>query len=238
MGKDRATEFLDKAEKLLRWTEKNLEMLRKFGTHAEMDDVEREFVAALLNIDSMHQALADAAKKLEKTEWRNALNESRESDVLLNYLWNARNSETHDALVKWRPSLKTAQLRVIEPDRANQVALFQSLFPYSSSTAALICYVYCARSELALIEILKQGGKPSPERMRTAGVELWFSIDSLVLDSFEIGRGKGARKIPAPCTHLGKPTSASADIALHNAIDFYGKKLKELKATCQTTELI
>ena len=127
--------------------------------------------------------------------------------------------------------MKKADLRVIDSDRTNQVALFQSCFPFPSSTAALMCFVFRARSELALIEILRQGGKPSSERMRAAGVELLFSIDCLALDTFDLGHGKGARKIPAPCTHLGKPMPPSADVALQNAIDFYANRLEELKAT-------
>ena len=228
MDKIRAGDFLDKAEKLLAWGGMYLEEMRNYGRHAELDDVERVFVSILLTLDSVHQALVDAAKKLDLDQWRDQLNQLRENDILLRYLWKARNSETHDALVKWRPSMKHIEMRVIDPSRTAKIA-DPRMIGQQASIARLFCYLFDARNEAELIEVLKENPKPSLEKQAEAGVELLHSLDSLSLDSFSLGRGNGVQTIDAPTSHLGKMLPPSADQAVLHGLEFYKSKLNELK---------
>lgn len=228
MDKGRAGDFIDKAEKLLAWGGTYLEEMRNYGRHAELDDVERVFVSILLVLDSVHQALVDAAKKLDLDQWRDQLNQLRENDILLRYLWKARNSETHDALVKWRPSMRHVELRVVDPIKATKIA-DPRMIGRQASIARLFCYLFDAKNEAELVEVLKVNPKPSLQRQVEAGVELLHSLDSLSLDSFALGRGNGAQTIDAPTSHLGKVLPPSADRAVLHGLEFYKSKLNELK---------
>ena len=82
---DRATQFSNKAEKLMAWIEQTIDKFEEFGKISDTDNVEREFFVLLSLYESLYQAIVDAAKKLESEEIRGQINKDREEDELLNY---------------------------------------------------------------------------------------------------------------------------------------------------------
>lgn len=228
MDKDRASDFVAKAEKLLNWCDQYLEEMRQFGRLGDVEHVERIFVSLLLHFDTIHQALVDAAKKLDQNQWRDQLNETREQDPLLRYVWKARNSEAHDALVKWRPSMKHVEFRVVDPVKANRITGSVQMGG-KEDISRLFCYVYGVKSEQELIKIMKRNPQPSVQAQQDAGVQLLQSLDSLSLDDFTIGRGRGAETVTAPSSHMGAVLPPSADQAVLHCIGFYRGMLNQLK---------
>jgi|LGVE01.1.fsa_nt_gb hypothetical protein len=228
MNKERATDFSEKADKLLGWCDQLLEEMRTHGRAGAVGDVERVFVSLLLFFDSIHQALADCAKKLDQDQWRDQLNQFRESDPLLRYLWKARNSEAHDALVKWRPSMKHIDFRIVDPAKATNIA-DPAAIGQRAAISKLISFAYEVASEQDLIEKLKISPQPSKKAQEEAGVQLLQSLDSLSLDSFTIGRGRSAETIQAPSSHAGALLPPSADQAVLFAVRFYRSKLSEIR---------
>jgi hypothetical protein len=228
LDKDRATDFADKAEKLLKWCDQYLEDMRQYGRSGDVELVERTFVSLLLLFDSIHQALADSAKKLDLYQWRDQLIQVREQDSLLRYLWKARNSEAHDALVKWHPSMKHVDFRIVDPQKAAKIAN-PAVVGQRAAISKLICYAYEVENEQALIEKMKSNPKPSVQAQQEAGIQLLQSLDSLSLDDFTIGRDRNAETVAAPPSHLDATLPPSADQAVFYAIKFYRGKLDELK---------
>ena len=227
MDKERANDFAQKAEKLLRWSDVYLDEMREHGRHGRVDDVERIFVSLLLFLDSVHQALVDCAKKLDLDKWREELNQIREQDQLLRYLWKARNSEAHDALVKWSPSMQHVDFKIVDAEKTNKIV--RGAASQGEAVLRVFCYAYQASDEKDLIERMKQNPIPSKERQQHAGVELLISLRSLSLRSFRIGRGRDAETIDEPTSHFGQQLPPSADQAVLFALRFYKRKLEELR---------
>ena len=228
MDNDRALAFLGKAEESLDWCDKHLLEMRQHGQQGKISDVERSFVALLTLIDSIHQALVDAAKKLDLTDWRDELNQIREEDPLLRYVWKARNSKTHDALVIWRPSMKHLELRVLDPIKAWLVV--PKKMDTREAISAMWCYLYGVNTQNELIEAFKANPIVSQEKQNRAGVAVQIPRDSLSLDDFTLGRGKKAERLSAPDSHLGATLPSSADQAAFFCIKFYRDKLRELSS--------
>ncbi|MEI7610306.1 MAG: hypothetical protein WCJ64_23250 [Rhodospirillaceae bacterium] len=222
----RASDFLNKAEKLLSWQAFQLEEMREFGRHGKLDDVERSFWLILCLVDSIHQSLVDAAKKLGMEDWCDELIHLRNNDPLLYYMWKGRNSEVHDALVKWRPSMKHINMRIVDAAKVRNIV---GNLPPQVHVNALLCFVYGAHSKNDLIEAMKQNPIPSPEKQFEAGIEIIESLESLSLDDFQIGPGRRAETISAPTLHMGKHMPPSADQAVRFALEFYKGKYEELK---------
>lgn len=229
MDKDRAGNFLDKADRYLRWTAQYFDQMRAHGRKGELDAVERIFVSILLLIDSTHQALVDAAKKLDLTDWRDDLNQKRETDVLLRYLWLARNSETHDAIVKWRPDMRHVDLRIVDAVKADRIGLPQ-VWGSAGAINWIFRFVYDAKTQAELIERIKTNPVPSEKKLTDAGVEFLYALDSLCLDPFPLRRGGSFETIAAPTSHLGISVSSSADQVVFNGLEFYKNKFVQLKA--------
>lgn len=230
MDKERAKEFFDKAERLLRWGEELLAEMQAHAATGTVDKVERTFVSTISFFDSLHEALVDCAKKIDQEDWRSQLNAFREADPLLRYLWKARNSETHDALVKWRDGMKLVEMRIIDQKKADEAMGFSRLCGEKAALEKLFCVVYGVDSREALMEKLKEGTPPSPDAMVRVGVELIHSLDALALDAFSIGREKKAERIDAPTSHNGKVLPPSAITAVRAAISYYQAKLDELRS--------
>ncbi|MBF0527738.1 MAG: hypothetical protein HQK55_00425 [Deltaproteobacteria bacterium] len=228
MDKERATKFAVKAEKLLGWCDQSIEEMRAYGRVGAVGDVERVFVCLLQFFDSIHQALADCAKKLNQNPWRVQLNQFRESDPLLRYLWKARNSEIHDALVKWRPSMKHIEFRILDSIKATKIA-DPAAIGDRAAISKLVCFVYEVATEQDLIEKFKINPHPSTKAQEAAGVQLLYLLDSLSLDSFTIGRGLDTETIQAPSMHDGALLPPSADQSVYFAVRFYRNKLGELR---------
>jgi len=221
---DRASEFIEKANKWLSWSDSNYQEMLEHGKRGRIQDVERAFVSLLLLLDSIHQSLVDAAKKLDEHAWRNRLNELRATDPLLRYLWNARRSEAHDALVKWQPSMKQIQAKVILPETARIIQL-GSTSEYMA-IQRLFFRAFEVATEEEFFEKVKIGFIPTREAQLNAGIEVQFSLDSLSLNEFKIG----SDKIAPPEKHLDKVLPPSATEAARFAIEFYRNMLDELKA--------
>lgn len=234
MDKNRATDFADKAEKLLKWCDQYLEEMRHYGRSGDVEHVERIFVSLLLLFDSIHQALVDSAKKLNLDQWSDQLNQAREQDSLLRYLWKARNSEAHDALVKWRPSMKHVDFSIVDTQKATKIAN-PAVLGQRAAISKLICYAYEVETEQELAEKMKHNPKPSVQAQQDAGIQLLQSLDSLSLDDFTISRGRNAETVAAPNSHLGALLPPSADQAVFYAIKFFRGKLDELKVQIGAT---
>jgi hypothetical protein len=76
---------------------------------------------------------------------------------------------------------------------------------------------------------MKKDPHPSAEAQQKAGIQIIQSLDSLRLDDFTIGRGRGIESISAPSSHLGTALPPSADQAVLLAIKYFRGKLDELK---------
>jgi hypothetical protein len=228
MDKERATDFAKKAKKRLGWCDELLEEMRVHGRIAAVEKVERTFVSLLLLLDSVHQALGDCAGKLDEKTWVTDLNSARNADPLLRYLWKARNSEAHDTLIKWRPSVKHLEFQVVDTNKAN--AVVGGVQNQRASVVKLICFAYGADNELDLIEKMKTNPLPSEIAQGAAGIRLLQSLDSLSLKSFTIGRGGSAEVVQPPSSHGGAFLPPSADQAALFGIRFYYGKLGELLA--------
>jgi hypothetical protein len=223
---NRALDFLNKANKNLDWANYYLEEMRKSGRQRKFDEVERNFWVSLTLFESIYQSLVDAAKKLDMEEWRDDLIEVRQSDSLLHYMWKARNSEVHDALVKWIPGMEHVNMRVIDAMKVSRIAFFRTGW---AATAAIFCYVYEVRNEEELIELFRKNPPlPSKEKQFEAGVEVIDSLSSFSLLNFSIGQGRGKKTIYAPTTHMGNIILPSADVAMNLTLEFYQNKLNEI----------
>ncbi|MEZ0236855.1 MAG: hypothetical protein ACAH06_02215 [Methylophilaceae bacterium] len=222
----RAAAFLEKAQRYAGWLESAAAELQEHGIHARMADVERVFAAILSHIASLHDALIACAKKLGIDQWHEELDRSRKSDQLLFYLWMARDSETHDAIVKWRGGMRHIEIMVIDSSRANAaVGMYLNKVERDEK---LLCYVYGVKTKDGLVRKMKEHRRPSQEKMDSAGVRLLFALDSLALSDFKTTIKRTKIYVAAPESHMGEMLPPSAHEAVRFSIRFYKKKLAEL----------
>ncbi len=222
MDIDRASQFIKKAEKLVGWIEDTIVKLEASGKVPDADSVEREFFVLLGFYESLYQAIVDAAKKLNLHNLREKINADRENDELLRYFRFARNSEVHDAVLKWTPSMRHLEVRVIDSSKTNMIT------GGHSNLNKLFCYLYGANSQEELIRIIKEKPTPDRERCEKAGVSISLNLDCLSLKSFQICRGKKRFTVKEPNNHLGKLIPPSAWICVKEALNYYRKKLTEV----------
>lgn len=223
----RADEFIAKANQRLKWGSQFLEEMRQHGRHMNIEDVERIFVANIQNIGSIHEALLSAARKLNQPQWCDQLQQTRQNDLLLRYLWKARDSEVHDSLVKWSPNIKYLELKVVDANKANKVPATWAMLG-KPEVANLFCYIYGAKNVDEFIERFKANPKPPIQKMTEAGVEILQQLDTLGLRSFSC-RDKGkVVTIAEPTAHLGASIPPMADQAVFLSLKFYQGKLDEL----------
>jgi len=229
----RAKQFIARADKLLRWAESAADEMQRYGAEQRMDDIERTFAALLAYISSAHESISSAAKHLRMKDWRKALDNLRYTDELLFYLWKARDSETHDSVIKWRPSMLECQLVVRDAAKVNAIA--NPYFNQRGAFERLFFFVYGVRTIEAFKKRVNDDPMPSLERMEKAGVELRFAATSLALDSFgTLINGKQAQ-IAAPESHLGQTIPPSAIEVASRAIKFYRAKVDEIRSTAPPT---
>ncbi len=219
---DRATQFSKKAVKLMGWIDQTIDKFEEFGKISDTNSVEREFFVLLGLYESLYQAIVDAAKKLESEEIREQINKDREDDELLKYLRFARNSEVHDAVLKWAPSMRHLEVKVIEQEKINQI------MQGKSHPLRLFCYLYSVNTKEELIEGMKLNPLPNKERCENAGVSIHMSLDCLSLKSFEIGQGKKKSTIKEPESHMGRIIPPSAWVCVKEARNYYKDKLDQI----------
>lgn len=230
MSKDRGKEFLIKAEKHLLWCERYEDELNAYGRKGDLENVERTFVCLLMLFDTVHQALLDAGKMLASSNFVSSLENIRKTDQMLNYIWNARNSEVHDALVKWTPSIKYLEIKIVDDSKANRIIGYSVFDPNPLAPyIKLFCYLHKVGNVEELMKEIEQGHLPSVEVQESAGVELLYSLDSLGLKEFRFGKGRSERRVYPPSLHLDKPISPSAHTVIECAIKFYRAKLAEIQ---------
>lgn len=222
MDTDRASQFIKKAEKLLGWIEDTIAKLEASGKVSDADSVEREFFVLLGFYESLYQAIVDSAKKLNLHNIREQINADRENDGLLRYFRFARNSEVHDAVLKWTPSMRHLEVRVIDAAKINRIS------GRASDPNKLFCYLYGTNSQEELIRIMKEKPIPDRERCEKAGVSIVLNLDCLSLKSFQVGQGRKRFTVKKPTSHLGKLIPPSAWICAKEALNYYKGKLKEV----------
>lgn len=224
----RAKEFVAKSSKWLRWCDHSYKEMLEYGKSAHVDDAEREFVTVLLLLDAIHDSLAKAARKVGQEAWADALDALRADDPLLLYIWEARNSEAHNALVKWRPDMGHIEMREVLPVTANLIRMGSA--SHDDGTQRLLFKAFGVATQNEFVEKVKSGHIPSRDEQLSAGIEILSSFRTLALDGFAVSARKGSKWIPAPDRHLEKFLPPSATEAARMAIGFYREKATELQA--------
>jgi hypothetical protein len=226
-------DYLAKAEKWLGWCDK---LIVELNAHADaavlrMDDVERVFTHLLSTITTVHEALRSAANlKGLKQSWSRDLNEVRNLDPLLFYIWKARNSENHAALVKWHPQMHGIGLRLVNPDAALKVAGMTADQSFDEVITKVRHYIYEVTSEDEMFARVGSHYRPCEERLREAGVELILR-DTLALNDFSFRENGKVTHVKAPLLHLGQRVAPAAQEAAEVAVRFYRNMLADLRRT-------
>ena len=225
--------FIKKAEKLLDWCRIYYKEMEENAHNWNFDEVERALVSVLNHIGSLHESLIDASKKIGENQWKDNLNELRQNDLLLRYFWQARNSETHDALIKWQPSMVQFPINIVNHINASEIAMPFSLNSYPG-IFQIVCYVFDAKNMKDLCDKIKESKKPSIEKQKKAGVEFGNSLGTFVLKEFTYRKNGKNITVNEPSSHLGKILPPSANVTLEQALQFYTTKLDELKILART----
>lgn len=223
----RALQFKDKAEKWARWARSTYD---EFYAHSEainMDAVDRSFTMILFQLTTVHDALKSGAEAAELTDWASELNSLRNSDELLFYIWQARNTETHDALIKWQPNANRLSVRTVDPVKLAAVA--GGLVHADDPTLMnhILLFLYEARDLVELSQKMEARFRPSKERQDQAGVTLTHT-ESLGLAPFKTRDKRKSLDVQSPKLHMGFAIEPSAHGAINAAIGFYEAKVTQL----------
>lgn len=223
----RSLEFHAKAAKFLKWSTTALDELREHGHARNMEDFERVFVGLLSLVATVHESLFDCARQAGFGAWSDELENVRRRDPLIFYLWNARNSETHDALVKWLPDMRVASYEIVDMQRALQI-IGPAVTEQTEMSVRLCCFAFGVATVQEMNAAVAAGATPNPLRLKEAGLEMRIA-DSIGLCAFKIHvKGKGLTTVNIPASHLGRPIDPSGHSAMHRALLFYEQKLAEL----------
>ena len=196
-----------------------------------MDDIERTFFNLLTEVAVLHESMASDAKACRLIDWRRDFNALRSSEPLLRYFWKARDSDVHDAIIKWQGGINSIELEVLDPEK---VVLISRQFYINSTYMEQVCrlmrYIYNVSSDHAVVERVKKREVPQPERLESAGLKFRFAIESIALKSF-VCRTNGQDEIlPEPTIHFNNVRGSSdAHAASRAVLKFYENKLEELK---------
>jgi hypothetical protein len=203
--------------------------MQDHGKRGLDEQVERVFWTLLAHISSLHDAIESAANLLEQTQWNDDLNAMRQTDPLLFYLWQARNSEVHDSILKWHHS-SSIEIRITDPSKATSIIRqFYPIGNEDSEIQRLMMYVYDVHTLGEMIQQVIKGVAPSPERIAAAGIELKNPLRSLRLYGFKTrikGRLVG---VDRPSHHLDREHQPDASLT-GLAIEFYRSKVAEMRA--------
>ena len=225
--------FLAKAVKQIEWGNSYLEEMHAFGTKGRLADFERVLASALATLDSLHEVLLAVARFKRAIAWRLELDQLREKDRLLRYVWKARNSELHDVVVKWQPDMHLLRLKILNQTEHEIVSIaLESKYPPGSKLRAdaSLLFLYEASAIEELTSMIRSGAQPSLAAVKILAAELDFSLKSFSLNEFTIDfRGKPVRVLE-PSLHLGLTVAPDAYNVIYLAFDFYSRKLDELRA--------
>lgn len=228
---DRVSAFFSKAEKVLNWADVSLAEMRDHGRRARIPDVERLFFCLLFQLSAARESIESACNAGGMKTWRAAFISECMSDPLLNYLWRARDLETHDAVIKWNAGGTAGQIEIVDERKANVIPKY---FPHYNNKASVVAdmfdYIFSVHGDAALAKCMIENIAPSPERMEKAGIKLLYASATLTLIFFSY-RINGTRfRIDAPTTHLGKPIPHQADNVADSGIIYFRLKLKEAQS--------
>jgi hypothetical protein len=220
-------DHLGRATQLLRWGAAAIEDMTVAGSRGNIEDVDRHFYSLLAHVYSLHDVIR---AKAGKGAWRDALDALRESDPLLRYFWMARNSEHHDALLKWGKEAIEFNVKVVDEKKFNQAIIgYRAPDPYMTPAQRGIRLLQHLFNVQSIDEL--RGSKvvaPSPERLASAGVELEGFANTITLNAFD-SRDHG--RIAEPVNHLGRAIAPVAIVCSKAALRFYESKAEELKVT-------
>jgi hypothetical protein len=224
----RALQFRAKAEKWVRWARTTY---AEFYAHSEavnMDDVDRAFTTMLFQLTTAHDALAAAANAGGLKKWAEQLDSLRNTDELLLYVWKARDTETHDALVKWHPNANRVSVRTVDPIKLAATVGARMHAQDDTLNNHILLFLYDATDLEDLSRKMEARYRPSRERQERAGVRLTHT-ESLSLAPFTTRDKKGrVLHIKSPELHNGVAIEPSAHGAINSAINFYDAKLAEI----------
>ena len=221
--------YLLKVFKLASWAEKALVEMRTHSAAMDMAEIERVMFTMLALLSATHEGLASCAKVAGFPEWREELNKSRRQDSLLFYMWKARDSDVHNAIIKWALSESLFEMRVIDPAKAVPI-MYRANLPNDIWTQCMrigfhLCGVY---SETALISKLQQGFRPNEEQQNAIGVQMRRFLSDVVLLPINVRMDGKSITVPTPSIHLGNYHEFNLDKAFSMALDYYKSKVAEL----------
>lgn len=225
----RVTDFLRKAEKWLRWSNEALAEMNTYAHAGRMDAVDRVFTSLLSHITTVHEALSAAAKIAGFKDWRTALDEVRNNDPALKYVWHARNIENHEALLKWDASMGVTNLMIVDKEKADAVTVpvFGPL-PDQAQWRALVMYALDAASPEDAVTKMTRGVALDKERLERAGIRFAYHR-TLKLLPFKAKDNKGKTiQVDAPRIHCGREIDHSAHRLIEVSLLFYQIRFREL----------
>jgi hypothetical protein len=221
-------DFVGKAEKLLKWGTSAIREMADHGARVNLDEIERHFFSVLTQIDSLHDALDGHAKLIGKAAWRKELDELRSADSLLRYFWLARGSEHHDALLKWGNEAAEFTTEIVDPAKYRAVIqgyrVHDAYLTETEARSRLLLYIFNASS----LKDIAMGSlePPDPELVSNAGIKVIRFARTLFLQAFDV---RNVGRVEAPSNHLGVPLAPTAIKCSEVALEFYARKLFELK---------
>ena len=225
----KAIQFLEKIVKLLTWAEQTLDEMREHIAVMNTSEVERKLFTMLALLSSVHEGLASCAKIAGQPKWRDDLNATRHDDSLLFYVWKARDSDVHDALIKWSESQALFEIRIINYAKAARI-VFRANAPndeYAKSMRAA-GYLLGAHDLDSMVKKLRSGFRPTPEAQAAIGVQMRYFLGELVLLPFNVRLNGKTFTVPTPGVHLGTFHQFDANKALTLALGYYKSALADL----------
>lgn len=228
---DQIANHISKTKKYLAWCDSTYLKILEDSKSENENELEKNFITLLGYINSIHESLVFAGKKVIGNEWAKALADLREQDELLYYFWTARNKVTHDTLISWRFSMASSQVRVVNPELLKKIT-----FPFQPNSAIamlqLFYFLYGAKNYTELINKIQFEKTPSKEKLDKAGVDSCSYNKTFCLNEFKVRTqsNKKFKVIKEPKLHLGKSIAPSANLASKSVIEFYKSKLCEVES--------
>lgn len=231
-GSAQAAIFLAKAAQMMRWCSIVEGEMKAFAELGQMDGVERCFSCLLSWIASIHEALDASAGKLREFEWRTALNQVRNADQLLRYMWKCRDLHVHDSLFTWEAGAFSLTIAVPDSEEIQQFKLTNG----TVDIVALMSFLYeCGNAHESFAK-MTQGFRPTKERQDAAGVQLSDFSQGLHLKEIAVRINGKMHAIPPPMDHLGSLVGPFAFQATTTTLKFYQTKYEELMAACERAQ--
>lgn len=220
---EKVTLAIAKARRLVAWCNESHKQLLEHAQKHDFDGVERNFVTILLLLESVFEALEFIYKRRRDLDLLRVLEETRQNDELINYVWQARVVAAHMPIVIYEPSIAHIKFEIV--DKPLALSVVAKLGHPNNLDFPMLLALYSSRNIDELSVKLRDGYVPSTEHASSLGVKLHEDMRSLALRDFVV-KSKHYR---APDRHLGKPVIPSAITVARSAIDYYQAKVDELQ---------